>query len=411
MKFRHIFKTAIRGLGAQKVRSSLTILGIVIGVAAIVIIMSLGEGAQKLIVDQVGGLGPETVTLRAGEDNTDIASIFFVRSITKSDVDALLRKQNVPNLVSASPSLTLSDPIEYRGNAFRTTIIGGDVSFFADALNMELSEGVLYTETDIKQKEKVIVLGETLRKDIFGNEQAIGKHVQIKGNQFRVTGVFAQASAIGPVNMSEVAFIPHTTAQTYITGSDYFNEVILRADNVQNLDKMVFDINKTMRTQHNIMFGEKDDFNVQTQEDVLASVNRVVSIFTAFLVAVVAISLIVGGIGIMNIMLVSVSERTKEIGLRKAVGARNEDILLQFLTEAMVLTGIGGVFGVLAGGLFSSVITVFLIRTVSEDWTFSFPIFGALLGVCVSVLVGLIFGIYPAHEASKKSPIEALRYE
>ena len=411
MRTKHIIKTATRGLSAQKVRSALTTLGIVIGVAAIVIIMSLGEGAQRLILDQVSGLGPETITLRPGKDNSDITAALYAQSITKDDVEALKRKQNVQNAASISPSLVVSDPIKYRGKAYRATVIGGNAAFFAEVLDIPVADGEIYSSEDRDQKARVIVLGDTIKADIFGNEQAVGKYVQIKGQQFRVVGVFGEVSAVGPFEIGNVAFIPDTTAQTYITGTDYYNEVIIRADSAEHVDKMVYDVTQTMREQHDIDFGDDNDFNVQTQEDVIDRINQIVNIFTTFLVAVVAISLVVGGIGIMNIMLVSVSERTKEIGLRKAIGAQNKDILLQFLIEATVLTGLGGVIGVLFGVFVSAIATVVLANTVAEGWTFVFPVFGAVLGVGVSVLVGLIFGIYPAHQASKKSPIEALRYE
>ena len=186
---------------------------------------------------------------------------------------------------------------------------------------------------------------------------------------------------------------------------------MLRADVPENAEKMAYDIELTLRDEHDIGFGEEDDFHVQTQEDVIEQIETIVNVFTAFLIAVVSISLVVGGIGIMNIMLVSVSERTKEIGLRKALGARGKDILRQFLTEAVILTSIGGVVGTIIGTLISLGVSLILAQTVAEDWTFSFPVAGAFLGVGVSAGVGLLFGIYPAGQASKKSPIEALRYE
>lgn len=411
MKFKHIFLTAIRGLSSQLTRSALTVLGIVIGVAAIIIIMSLGEGAQKLILDQVSGLGPETVILRPGKDSTDITSVLFSRSITKHDVELLERKENVPNLKSVAPSVMVPDPIEYRGEKFKAMVFGGSAHFIVDILDIALASGVLFTQEDIDQNARVAIVGDTIKEDLFGNGNALGEHIQIKDKKFKIIGVFTDTADVGPLTINEMVIIPYTTAQTYITGNDYYNEVMIRADVPENAKKMAYDIVLTMREAHDIDFGDDDDFNVQTQEDVIARIETIVNVFTAFLIAVVAISLVVGGIGIMNIMLVSVSERTKEIGLRKALGARSRDILQQFLTEAIILTGIGGIIGVLVGTLISAVSAIVLARTIAEDWTFTFPIFGAVLGVGVSVIVGLIFGIYPAHQASKKSPIEALRYE
>ncbi len=411
MKFKHIFITALRGLSSQLTRSALTILGIVIGISAIIIIMSLGEGAQKLILDQVSGLGPETVILRPGKDSTDITNVLFARSLTKHDVELLKRKENVPNLKMVAPSVMVPDPIEYRGQRFRALVFGGSADFISDMLNLTLAHGSLFTQDDINQNARVAIIGDTIKEDVFGNGNAVGEYIQIKDKKFKIVGVFTNTSDVGPLTINKMVVIPYTTAQTYITGNDFYNEVMIQADAPENALKMAYDIVLTMREAHHIGFGEDDDFNVQTQEDVIKRIETIVNVFTSFLVAVVAISLVVGGIGIMNIMLVSVSERTKEIGLRKALGARSKDILRQFLTEAIILTGIGGVIGIIFGALVSAITAVVLSRTIAENWSFTFPVLGAFIGVGVSVVVGLIFGIYPAHQASKKSPIEALRYE
>jgi len=411
MNYKYVFLTAIRGITSQLTRSALTILGIVIGVAAIIIIMSLGEGAQKLILDEVSGLGAETLILRPGEDKTDITAVLFTRSITKRDVDLLKRKENVPNLISVAPTVMVSDPVEYKGEKFKAMVFGGVAEFMVDMIDLKLADGELSTQKDIDQHARVAIIGYDLKQDMFGNESAVGKKIRIKKRSFEIVGVFEDTSNVGPLTVNEMVMIPYTTAQTYLTGNDYYNEVMLRADATENVQKMSYDIELTMRDAHDIDFGDDDDFNVQTQDDIIGQIKTIVNIFTAFLASVVAISLVVGGIGIMNIMLVSVSERTKEIGLRKALGARSKDILRQFLTEATILTGAGGVIGVAVGTFISVSISVVLARTIAENWTFTFPVFGAFLGVGVSVIVGIIFGIYPAYQASKKSPIEALRYE
>lgn len=410
MSPKHTLITALRGLGTHLTRSALTILGIVIGVAAIIIVMALGEGAQKLIVDQVSGLGAETVIVRPGTGASDFSTL-IAQSLTKSDVDALSRKQNVPNLVSIAPFVMVSDPVEYRGQLYRPMIIGGSAEFMTSMLKAELAEGELFSESDISQQARVVIIGESIKDDIFGNGKVIGEFIQIKNRKFKVIGVFAKASSLPGMDINKMALLPHTSAQAFITGSDHYSEVMIRADNVTNVDKMAYDIENTMRVSHNLRFGDDNDFYIQTQEDIIEQIETIVSVFTAFLIAVVAISLVVGGIGIMNIMLVSVSERTKEIGLRKALGARSSDILKQFLTEAVILTSIGGIIGTLVGTGISILISVVLASTVAAGWTFAFPVFGAILGVGVSAGVGLLFGIYPAGQAAKKSPIEALRYE
>jgi len=411
MPFKHVIITALRGLRTHVTRSALTILGIVIGVAAIIIVMSLGQGAQNLILDQVSGLGPETVVLNPGGDTTDITSLLYAQSITQDDIDALSRKQNVPNLVRYAPFVTVPDPVEYRGEVFRPTIMGGSVEFMGKLLDFGVDDGRFYNDDDIDQQARVVVIGSDIKADIFGNGRAVGEQIQIADRKFKVVGVFEDVGSAAGFNVDKLIMLPHTSAQTFITGNDFYNEVHLVADDAANVEKMAYDITRTLRETHDIGYGEDDDFQVNTQEDVIEQIETIVNVFTAFLVAVVSISLVVGGIGIMNIMLVSVSERTKEIGLRKALGARKKDILTQFLTEAIILTSIGGLVGTVIGALISFGVSIILAQTVADGWSFSFPILGALLGVGVSASVGLLFGIYPANQASKKSPIEALRYE
>ena len=276
---------------------------------------------------------------------------------------------------------------------------------------MPLQEGSYYTQDDIDRYMRVTIIGSKIRDELFGNQEAVGKSLNIKDQRFRIVGVFSDKGSVGGFNFDEMAMIPETTAQRYITGSDYFMEIIILADAVQNVDKMVLDITNTLRDTHDLSFGEEADFNVQTQKNLVGQIELVTSILTAFLAAVVAISLIVGGVGIMNIMLVSVTERTKEIGLRKALGARRRDILRQFLFEAVMLTSIGGLIGIILGAIVAFGISLILSRTVATGWTFTFPLGAAILGLFVSGGIGLLFGIYPANQAAKKSPIEALQYE
>lgn len=411
MPLKHVLITALRGLRTHTSRSALTILGIVIGIAAIIMVMSLGQGAQALILGEISGLGAETVVLRPGTGGTDITQTLFSQTITQKDIEALERKQNVPNLVEIAPFVIMYEAVEYQGETYRPSIMGGSAEFFLGLLDVNLIDGHIYGDDDIEQQARVAIIGQTVQEELFGNSRAVGQQIQIKDKKFKVVGVLDKAGQTGGFDMDNLIMIPHTTAQTYITGTDYFNEVFLRADSVQNADKLAYDVAVTLRDTHDLGFSEEDDFDIQTQENLIEQIETVISIFTAFLITVVSISLVVGGIGIMNIMLVSVSERTKEIGLRKALGATRKDILKQFLSEAIILTSIGGIIGIIIGSLFSFLAAIILSRTVVEDWTFIFPIGGAILGVGVSATVGLIFGIYPANQASKKSPIEALRYE
>lgn len=411
MSFKHILFTAIRGIQTHMTRSVLTVLGIVIGVASIIIVMALGQGAQGLILNQVNGLGPETIILRPGTGLKDLTKTLFTQTLVQNDLDALEKKQNVPNLIEISPLVIMYDAVEYQGTKYRPSIIGGSAEFLLGLLKVNLDSGHLYTNDDINQRARVAVIGWTVKEDLFGNADPLGQQIKIKDKKFKIVGVLEKVGQKGPFNMDELIMIPQTSAQTYIMGTNYFNEVFIRADDPQNVDKMAYDVTLTLREEHKIRPNEDDDFFIQTQKNVIDQIETIVSVFTAFLVAVVSISLLVGGIGIMNIMLVSVFERTKEIGLRKAIGATRRDILEQFLFEAVILTSIGGLIGIILGTVVSYIVALVLAQNVAEGWEFIFPLSGALIGFGVSASVGLIFGIYPAHQASKKSPIEALRYE
>lgn len=411
MPFKHIFLTALQALESHKSRSALTILGIVIGVAAIIIVMSLGKGTETLILSEVSGLGPETVILRPGSSLTDITQTLYTQTITNADIDALKKKQNVPNLIEIAPLVIAYEPIEYEGELYRPSIMGAPAEFIINLMSLSLKEGHAYTDDDINQEAKVAVIGSKISEDIFGASHAVGNQIKIKDKKFKVVGVLESKGTVGPFDIDTLVMIPQTSVQTYLTGTDYFAEVVIRGDSTENVDKLAYDVAATMRQSHDITFGEEDDFNITTQEETIDMIQTIVNVFTSFLVTVVAISLIVGGVGIMNIMLVSVSERTKEIGLRKALGATRRDILNQFLSEAVILTGVGGIVGIIIGVIVAFIISFVLAHTVAEGWEFVFPISGSLLGVGVSVSVGLMFGIYPANQAAKKSPIEALRYE
>ncbi len=411
MLFKHLLITAVRSIKSHKTRSALTILGIVIGVAAIIVVMALGQGAQALILNQVNGLGPETIILRPGTGGTNITKTLFTQTLTENDLTALKEKRNVPDMVEISPLVIMYEAAEYQGTTYRPSIIGGSAEFLFGLLNVKPVEGRLYTDDDIDQKARVAVIGQTVKEKLFGNAEAVGQQIKIKDKTFKVVGVLESAGQVGAFNLDELVMLPQTSAQTYITGTNYFNEVFLRANDPANVERMAYDIALTLRETHHIGPNEDDDFDIQTQKNVIDQIQTIVSVFTAFLVTVVSISRIVGGIGIMNIMLVSVFERTKEIGLRKAIGATRKDILKQFLFEAVILTSIGGFIGIVLGTIISYIAAVVLARTVAEEWEFIFPLSGALIGFGVSASVGLIFGIYPANQASKKSPIEALRYE
>jgi ABC-type antimicrobial peptide transport system permease subunit len=279
-------------------------------------------------------------------------------------------------------------------------------------MNVQLGEGELFGQTEINTRAAVAIIGPEVKSELFGEDvSAVGKYLRIGDKSFRVIGVLPKKGSSGLFNIDKLVIIPYTTAQEYLLGINYYNEVIIRVNSPEVVQRSVGDITATIRELHRISGLKKDDFYIETSQGVIEQISTILSALTAFLTAVVAISLLVGGIGVMNVMLVSVTERTKEIGLRMAVGATPPDILKQFLIEAMMLTGVGGAIGIAIATILGYLASIVLTHVLSVDWNYVFPWSGAVSGLGLSVFVGLVFGLYPARKASKMNPIEALRYE
>lgn len=412
MKFTHISKTAFHGLERNKSRSGLTVLGIVIGITSIILIMSIGQGAEDLILGQIQGLGTRTIAVIPGREPTgpsDAAQIFS-DSLKARDLDLLRRKENVPELKRIMPIVFGSESISFEGETYRASVFGG-TELATEIFDLAPAEGVFITDDDVRGRADVVVIGAKVKEELFGASDAVGKRVRVKDRSLRVVGVLPMKGQVSFFNFDEAAFMPYTTAQQFIFGIKYFHRFIVEAESESAINRTVEDLKATLRESHGITDPDKDDFFVQTQADLASRLSTVTSVLTLFLASVAAISLVVGGIGIMNIMLVSVTERTHEIGLRKAVGAYRRDILYQFLLEAIFLTGTGGIIGIILGTAFSFLAGLAISQFVGVDWKFSFPMSAVFLGLGVSGFVGLVFGIYPARKAAEKSPIEALRYE
>lgn len=406
-------KIAAKGLRTHKGRSFLTILGIVIGIMSIIMVMSLGQGAENLILDQIRGMGSRTMSVEPGrmpQGLGDFAEV-YTESLKDREVEAIKNKNNVRGNNEVAPFVYLNETLSYRNEKMRTMVQGAD-KLWVDIMAIEPSEGAMFTDTDVKQMARVAVIGSNVKDELFGESDAVGERIKVKNMNVKVIGVFPPTGVKMMMNVDDMVIMPYTTVQKVLMGISHYHAILVEAETEELVPLIAEDIKKTLRELHDITDPDKDDFHVGTMEDAMEIIGSVTSVLTLLLTAVAAISLLVGGIGIMNIMLVSVTERTREIGLRKAIGATKGDITFQFLLEAIILTIIGGAFGILVGAGFSWLIG-FGIKEIGGfvSWRFFFPMSAVFLGVGVAGAIGLVFGLYPANEAAKKSPIEALRYE
>lgn len=417
MTIKHSFKTALGGLHSNKSRSALTILGIVIGITAIMLVLSLGAGAQDLILSQIQGMGSKTIAVIPGRQPSgpsDFANV-FLDSLKERDLRAIKNKENVPYAETVMPIVFGSVRLSYQNETYQATVLGGGDSdkdgAMEELFDIHPIDGTFFEAGDVQSKANVAVIGDRVREKLFGDIDPIGKKMRVKDKTFQVIGVLEKKGQVSFFNFDDMILVPYTTAGQYLLGRKYFDRIIVSATSEDTVRATVNDIELTLRANHGIIDHEKDDFFVETQADLADRLKTITTALTLFLSGVAGISLFVGGVGIMNIMLVSVTERTREIGLRKAVGATNRDILSQFLFEAVILTSLGGLVGITLGASLSFIISFIIAKFALASWSFSFPYLGATLGLLVSFFVGLVFGIYPARIASKKSPIEALRYE
>jgi putative ABC transport system permease protein len=415
MKLKDSLKLSFRTLKINKMRSALTMLGIIIGVGSVTLMMSLGQGAQNLIVGQVASLGSNNIYIEPGSPASSMSQQMIDQlgkvNLKASDAEAIAKD---PNVERVSSMIYGNGVASYLGEDKKITFMGIDEESM-DISNLSIAEGRGVSKEDVSSMARIVVLGHKLAKDLFDEDDPVGKTIRIKKLTLKVVGVLEEKGGQLFQTFDDYAYIPLTTVQKLLMGVDYINAILVKAKSEKVIDQVVEDARIILREQHGIYNPEgdltKDDFKVMSQVEMASMLTQITGALTAFLSLIAAIALIVGGIGIMNIMLVSVTERTKEIGLRKAVGARNKDILNQFLLEAITLTLLGGIIGFIGGTLLSFIASIALTQALQSNWGFTIPVGAAILAFVVATVIGLVFGIYPARKASKLSPIEALRHE
>ncbi|MBU0530889.1 MAG: ABC transporter permease [Candidatus Uhrbacteria bacterium] len=411
MKIRDQMKLSLQSLLRNKGRSVLTMLGIVIGIGAVMLMLSIGKGAEGLILSEVAELGSDLVYVEPGSGDIEThttAQVFAEKTLTYDDVKEIRKHGGFTSVAG----ILQSGYFVEKGSEEKYAQVVGITPEYIDIFPSDLSAGRYIEESDIDSNAKVVVLGSKIKDDLFGDQDPIGQKVKIKNVRFRVVGVHVTEGTRFFMNLDEQVYVPITSMQSSLMGVDYITYLAARTP--LPLDYAKEEMRLILRDTHNIDNPEgdltKDDFFVSTQEDAVAIIGTVSGVLTLLLSAIAAISLVVGGIGIMNIMLVSVTERTREIGLRKAVGATRGNIMRQFLTEAVLLTLFGGILGIVFGAA-GSYLAAIIIRQFQSDWVFVFAYDAMIYATFVAVAVGLVFGIYPARRAAKLNPIEALRYE
>jgi len=416
-----VLKLVVKNLLARKGRSFLTILGIVIGVAGVIIIIALGAGAQSLILGQVTKLGSNLLYIRPAKNTDNGAPVpgLIISTLVNEDVDAIRSTSRVPHALAVNASVSGLASITWGNKSVDSSFSGTDY-LYPQVVNFTMQSGQFFDQQADQGAANVVVLGSKVSDELFGGTgiNPVGQIIKVKssiqtkagGIPLRVIGVIASRGSSFFQNQDDMIYLPLTLGQEQILGIHYLQGVYVKVDSAENIDQTIRDLNSVLKQQHHIRDDINLDFTIENQADAVKILSTITNALSLFLIAMAAISLIVGGIGIMNIMMATVGERTREIGLRKAVGATNGVIRKQFLLEASMLTGLGGVIGIIVGIIASYVISL-IMKHLGYDWAFVISWSSIVLSVGVSILTGIVFGLLPAFKAAKLNPIDALRYE
>jgi putative ABC transport system permease protein len=399
------FIIALRALQRNKMRTLLTMLGMIIGVGAVIAMVSIGTGAKTQVEAQIASLGQNVVLVFSGSVTRSGIHTGWGSAGTLTIDDARAIAREITGVKAVSPEVRMGSQIS-AGNQNWFTSVLGESEQYLEIRQWPLAAGTMFTENDVRGANKVAIIGMTIVNQIFNDEDPIGQIVRIRNVPFVIVGVLSpKGLSLMGQDQDDVIIIPYTSAMKRIQGTTTLRSILVQADSLKNLPVVQQQLTELLRQRHKIGPGKDDDFTVRTQQEIAETATATSRIMTALLGSIASVSLIVGGIGIMNIMLVSVTERTREIGIRMAVGAKSRDVMLQFLIEAVTLSIIGGIIGIGVGVLASKIISS------QMGWPVLTPLTSIVLAFSFSALVGVFFGFYPARKASMLDPIEALRYE
>lgn len=402
MLFWITLKLALRSLLANKLRSILSMLGIIIGVGAVIALLAVGAGAQKRVLDQVTALGSNLIMIMPGQFKFGGVRSGAVETLKPEDAEAILAQ--VPEVRQMSPVARGNGQFKHYNSNKQSSIMGVTPTYI-QIRNFQIEKGRSFTLSEIEQRAKVAVLGADTAKELFGESTPLNEKIKINGLGFRVVGVLKPKGTQGPFSFDDQALVPYTTAMHRLLGVKYLSEIDLQIDEGADQAKVQGKLERLLRGRHKIRDGKDDDFHVRNMAEMVEAVTSVTRTFSLLLGSVAAISLVVGGIGIMSIMLVTVTERTREIGIRKAIGADDRDILIQFLLESILMSTLGGLMGIAVGvGAAAGSTLVSGFSAIVEPLS-------VLLALSFAVCVGVFFGFYPARRAALLDPIEALSYE